>query len=672
MESTPKRKITRNRESLACTDCRRRKLKCDRCAPCGSCVKRGDNTSCTYQRFTKGLRSERERRLQAESRLEHLEDLVKHLAQQDVTSPPQPLCIPQVPVGGGDFRSGNQASATPGLLYNGSTHWSAMLDDIEELKYAIIPDEAESQGEDSPEASSDLAIKLVLGPVAPLPLHEILTRYLPAKQESDSLVAAYFRSAGIAAPFIHASSFQRQYKRFWENHQQVSGLWISLLFSIYHIASNTLTAIKENLQLEERYNIASASCLALGEYFRPQQYAVESLLLFAQAQILNSPSISPNVGVIFGLLIRLATSMGYHRDPALFKLSAFEEEMRRRVWSLCMQLDLLVAFQLGLPSNVQFPTWDTLPPRNLDDTDFDEETQELRPPRPDSEDTSIIFYIAKHRVMTVFEKILRNTLATGPAKSSNVDGLDNEIREVYSTLPQNLRPKMISDSILDSPKTIVTRLCVFNLYQKCLCVLHRPYVAQGRLHSIMACRDAALNIIRYFNDSYRQFLPGGLIASERWFLGSLTWHDYLLGITALCLTLCVGSRHLPEPRKDLDETLSLLQQARDICVEQSGKSKDSWRVSKIANATMLRSESFDNRINEHSVSFPSEYTEPSGSPIMRSSLISHDNGPGSGLLNEYQDPAAMNGMMTPSVDDSSWEFLEQFLDLPHDDLMATE
>lgn len=129
---------------------------------------------------------------------------------------------------------------------------------------------------------------------------------------------------------------------------------------------------------------------------------------------------SPDSGLIFGLLIRLAARMGYHGDPDIFQLSAFEREMRRRTWSLCMQLDLLTSFQLGLPSNIQFPTWDTRPPRNLLDSDFNEETKELPPARPDSEPTDTLFYIAKHRLMAVFEKILRHTLSTGTNESTHV------------------------------------------------------------------------------------------------------------------------------------------------------------------------------------------------------------------------------------------------------------
>ena len=88
MNSTQRRAITRNRELLACTECRRRKLKCDRHTPCNSCARRGHNASCVYQRSANGLEQERERYLQAEARLEHLERLVQQLAQHGEGSTP--------------------------------------------------------------------------------------------------------------------------------------------------------------------------------------------------------------------------------------------------------------------------------------------------------------------------------------------------------------------------------------------------------------------------------------------------------------------------------------------------------------------------------------------------------------------------------------------------------
>ena len=548
-----------------------------------------------------------------------------------------------------------------------------MLEDIEGLRSAIAPTEAASS--DDLENEEYTGCSIILGSAAPLPLEQLLVQFLPPRREVDRLTAAYFRSTALSAPFIHASHFRRLYQNFWRDPLKAPVLWTSILFSICHVAQNALSVGNENSN--NRYSVASAHCLTLGEYFRPKQFSVESLLLFIQAGCSTSLSMSPELGPIFGLLIRIATKMGYHRDPEIFQLSAFEREIRRRTWSVCMQMDLLLSFQMGLPSNIQYPTWDTRPPSNLHDSDFDEDTKQMPPARPNSESTDIIFYIAKHRLMAVFEKILRHTMTTGSNICTTVDELDTEIRSVYSTFPENLHPRPMTDSVVDSPSLIVTRLCVFFVYQKCLCVLHRPYVIRGQIYSTQMCCDAASNIVRCLNDSYQEFLPGGQLETERWFMSNLTWHDYLFGVIALCVVLCTSSQSIVTPNIQSAEILQLLQRAREICMEQSMRSKDSGRVQRIVNATLLRFGSLGNKSNEGSMnesSFLTNTLEPSSTQLpFAGNETNSQNVMPSPYLEDFPPKQVEAGWaggeaMTTSPDDSSWAYLEQFLNLSDHEL----
>ena len=650
-------------------------MKCDRHAPCTACAKRGDEASCTYQRCSSSLEHERERRLQAEARLEHLEQLVQQLAQNGENTHSQQ--VTEQRLNHEESEMGHEASTCcREPIFNGSTHWSAMLEDIEELRFAIVPNEAVTVDDIIVEYKENIGASLILGSEAPLPLHKVLVQYLPSRQEADRLTAAYFRNRGVSAPFIHASQFRRLYQEFWRDPSRTPVLWTSILFSICHIAINTLSLGKENVEPDDRYNIASAHCLSLGKYFRPKRFSVESLLLFAQARCFTSLGMSPDSGLLMGLLIRLATRMGYHRDPDMFPLSAFGKEMRRRTWSLCMQLDLLTSFQLGLPSNIQFPTWDTRPPKNLEDSDFDEDTNELPPARPDSEVTSVLFYVAKHRLMAVFEKILRHNLSTGANDPAAAEELDTDIRRVYSTFSENLLPRPMADSIVDSPSLIVTRLCVFFVYQKCLCVLHRPYVTRGRVYSIQMCYDAASSIVRCFNDTYEEFLPGGQLETERWFMSNITWHDYLFGVVALCAVLCASSQASTPPRFYFAEVVQLLQKAQNICVEQSGQSRESGRVQKVVNATLLHFANVGSQNNGFAVTEPGRITDSFGLSPMQSPFASDHTGAHDSIPYSVQElqPEQMEAdwaeseIMPMPMDDPSWAYLGQFLNLSDDDL----
>ena len=211
--------------------------------------------------------------------------------------------------------------------------------------------------------------------------------------------------------------------------------------------------------------------------------------------------------------------------------------------------------------------------------------------RPDSEETDILFYIAKHRFSVVLEKILHHVFSqVQPASDldSRIYALDTEIMATYAAMPEQFRIRSMSESVFASPTLVVARFCVNMMYEKCRCVLHRPHVATGRKDSILACNSSANNIVECFIDAHTAFRNGGHMEMERWFMSAITWHDFLLGCAAACLVLCSASRHgliaLIEPTK----TCNLLRQAQAVLSEHAAESRDAVQVQKVVNLVLLR------------------------------------------------------------------------------------
>ncbi|KAN0090038.1 hypothetical protein V8E51_018617 [Hyaloscypha variabilis] len=646
MEHTQQRKITRNREFRACTSCRKSKLKCDRQLPCSACTRKNEGESCFYERKLDGSENERVRRLQAESKLEHLEQLVQQLSQppQAFTSPDDPGSIANRPAGL------HQISLD--AIKNGATHWSAMLEDIEDLRATMNARDDIDGWDFDFDNNEDDGMTLLFGAGNPLSLQQILYQFLPPRNEADRLVAAYFRAKAVAAPFIHSGQFSRLYRSFWNDTTAASPLLTSIMFSIFDIASRTISTnysvIGEHGSI--RFSAAAAHCLAAGQYYKPQKLSVEALLLYAQARCILSVDISPDMAILFGTLVRLATVMGYHRDAGSREdVSAFDAEMRRRTWSLCMQLDLLVSFQLGLPSNVQFPTWDTKPPTNLLDADFDEDTIRLPSARPFTEHTEVVFYIMKHKLMAIFEKILRHTLSPLGQSISDLDLIDAELRTTYRDLPVIFHPQFMADSIVDFPSLTVTRLCVNALYQKCLCVLHRRSVMDGRSESIQSCYDASTDLVRRFIDMYQEFEPGGQLETERWFRGSITWHDFLLGCMALCLTICSTKQRKDDYSLftivDFTASLDLLSNAKAL-IQQHRTSRDSRKVQRLIEAILL---SFGTR------------DMGSTTIIQKSPNNGHDLEGNLQLTAQESNDWPWDDTTMMGMEDPAWAYMEQFL-----------
>jgi hypothetical protein len=333
------------------------------------------------------------------------------------------------------------------------------------------------------------------------------------------------------------------------------------------------------------FHVAAGQCLVLGEYHRPQPFVIEALTLYGHYIGFRSLDPPREVGTLLGIALRLAYEMGLHRDPdVLGTFTAFEGEMRRRLWSSCKQLDLMVSFQLGLPSSICLEECDTKSPRNLLDSDFDEHTEVLPESRAETEPTRLMWYIVKERQMLGFSKVCQATLSCREKTPEEIAEIDKEIRAMHTTVPEAFRTRPLSESIADAPFFIMTRVFIEFIYLKSICVLHRKHMVRGDGFSTRCCTEAGMKLVSQFIDVYKEFAPGGQLHSVRWMLRTFTMTDFLLAVMVLCLVVHTGRKSDPQS-SGIDagtekEILELLERSYDICIEKSGESRDARRVSK--------------------------------------------------------------------------------------------
>ncbi|EXJ93043.1 hypothetical protein A1O3_01599 [Capronia epimyces CBS 606.96] len=605
----------RNRQPLSCGPCRLKKLKCDRGHPCETCIKKGDQRSCTYGKAAPAAATARPEagsasvssRGKAQERLQHLEQLVMRMvdgsasASASASTGSSATSSSQADTAATDADPGSSSMAKEGHLhvgpsesrYVGSTHWSAILEDIQELKTTLGPDPSSSTELDEsvdmePPDSEDL-----FGPPGNRSLAQILAQALPPRLQVDRRLSMYFKAQYLVIPFIHSASFQRRYEQFWNAPLETPPLWISLLFSICSMSATLSEALGSEPSTPEdqpsprvAFLAAAGQCIQLGGYVRPKRYAVEALALYSQCKYLATLDPSREVGIIFAIVVRLAYRSGYHRDPSLFAhISVFEGEMRRRTWAMCRQFDLMASFQLGLPNLIPPDSWDTQLPRNLLDADFDEHTTLLPPSRREDEATNILYFIVKSRLMTAFGKMCSHALSFRKCSQTEIMALDAELRAVYATVPEILRIRPMAQSFADPPYLVMVRLNCEFLYQKSICVLHRKYMTQGGDNSpasTQACLDAAATITKHMLDLHKELQPGGQLYAERWMLSSFVMNDFYLACMVLCLGVSLWKK--ANPGKDLsqddrmDSLFKLLKAAFTVCEERKASSTEARRV----------------------------------------------------------------------------------------------
>lgn len=185
---------------------------------------------------------------------------------------------------------------------------------------------------------------------------------------------------------------------------------------------------------------------------------------------------------------------------------------------------------------------DTELPRNLLEEDFGLETVELPPSRPAFERTRVDYMLAKCKLSTELGKILRATSTVGRHVTyDEILQYDADLREVMAQIPSHLKVLPVYETT-EPPHVHITRFQVDILYQKIICVLHKPYLPRARqnpryAHSHRSAVEASLAMLRHLEVLHRETQPNGRLRSMKYQVGSLATKDFTLPAALLAVEL---------------------------------------------------------------------------------------------------------------------------------------
>ncbi|KAK6511278.1 hypothetical protein TWF481_000199 [Arthrobotrys musiformis] len=684
----------RNRQALSCLACRARKLKCDRQHPCTACNKRGEGSACSFTSTTAGSSGTGSagitkpsssgaadaKRLEAQAKLQKLEEIVQQLIQSGAVAPkpgenidrnntrkisqdaiqsrPQPVNHEDDNGSQDAPRSNKRQQAPVFMCYNqasggyvGATHWAALLEQINVVKESLedgmdndSPDQPIS--EDSP--GTDDA-DLILGTGSGHLTIEDAIGALPPRHVADRLLQVYYSVKFSNALFIHTTKFRREYEAFWRDPSSATLIWISILFSILCMGS-MIAARGGKLIALESYDIEpmklcskARQCLVAGQHTKCQPYVIEALVIYSYCKYQMNVESDSTLWALAGYVTRLAQRLGYHRDPKhLGKFTPFEAEMRRRTWFWVSTFDLVFSFQYGMPGIIHDEQCDTEAPGNYGDEDFDEDTVIMPPPRPPTEFTNMLYYCHKIRMTSVFRRVIGQALALRQPDYEKIMELDRELDEVHNGIPTVLRlnGSIRESSFADASYMILHRMVLELTYHKCLCVLHRMYLTFEKenpkyAYSRRRAMESALRILDIQSDAYDESQPGGRLWDERWMVSSLTLHDFLLASMILCLDL--SQKKNPEKSvPKCSRCLPALQKSYRIWSEKKHTSRDALHASSILAVMLAKLKTTSSNTEQadstnNATLFPPFPNPPSSaaftSTIMGSSSLVQDQNP---------------------------------------------
>ncbi|KAF7555963.1 hypothetical protein G7046_g6435 [Stylonectria norvegica] len=536
----------RSRILLSCAPCRFSKLKCDRDQPCGQCTKKGRADQCAY-----APKPEKKRPIKGMSaRLKRLEGMVREMIDTEgptnAKSRNKPDEVSTEPPVRGQVYHGEKA-----MTYVGATHCMAMLEDIEDLKsYFDQPDDPE----DDDIAADDFEMSdLILFPKRNPRNRQDLLAHLPEQNVADRLITRYFAASSPSQHIVHRPTFTRKYARFWQDPDEASLHWIAQLFMTLSLGVHFNHYMnpgevegdspKSAVDRIRQYKYCAGWALSWGKYAQPNTETLQAFLLYVESDFLFNRAGQMNCYILSGVCIRLMLKMGLHRDPSkLANISPFESEMRRRMWNMAIQVELLVSFHMGLPSMLQGIETDTAVPRNLQDDDFDEDSPELPLGRPSSDYTSMTYPVHKTNIMRVFGQIARQAHALTPPAYSEVLRLDNLLQETWKEVPSFMKYRPLDECVGVLPTILIHRFGLGSLYNKCRCVLHRRYLSEAvpkpeHDYSRKQCLEGALALLDFQSVIWEACKPGHVLSQNGWFISSLAVHDFLLSAMVVYIVI---------------------------------------------------------------------------------------------------------------------------------------
>ena len=232
--------------------------------------------------------------------------------------------------------------------------------------------------------------------------------------------------------------------------------------------------------------------------------------------------------------MRLCLQAGYHRDPGNnAAISAFESEMRRRVWMFAIEYDATTAYQLGITRISNDKICDTALPSNYLDSDFSEEF--MPTPRPETEMTPMLPALCYTNLATIFGKITLLSHELRFPSKAEIETLRAELDDARNRLPAQLKMIPIDQSFVDPPGLMLDRLRMELMYQRSLCILYRSFLAQaGYETERQYCLGAAEELVRQTIPLVEVSQPGGLLGSTGAVFVRRHVHDFNLAAMLLC------------------------------------------------------------------------------------------------------------------------------------------
>lgn len=211
-----------------------------------------------------------------------------------------------------------------------------------------------------------------------------MLEHVPTRRQSHILYKGFMSGIQAISPVLHPPTILKLYNAFWDwyDYTSYSGepcpnpSFIPLLYAIWYGGSVTISirTIKTEFNAPSRVSLSTMYSEEVTRWLTkisfPRSPSLQGLAAYLIVQTILSKEEEPLTSSLFvSLAMRVAQTMGLHRDPANFGIEPCEAEYRRRLWWHIMHMDGVVAMSSGLPPLVGDENyWDVRETSEIKDT----------------------------------------------------------------------------------------------------------------------------------------------------------------------------------------------------------------------------------------------------------------------------------------------------------------
>ncbi|KAH7395986.1 C6 transcription factor [Cadophora sp. MPI-SDFR-AT-0126] len=586
LEASFPRSMQHQNSGRSCLTCHQRKIRCDKRSPCATCVR--NNILCCYpdaeqirrrtQRITIGEIAARLLRLERTVAATMKDTAIldtSNKSASDIIAPCSELSMGQTPAA--------ESSLEELLVQDGDS--GRYINEV--ILSRILDEQREAQAVMRSSSINGIRTKNSWSPDLGGIFHDFNPSMLdvqschPSRWHALQLWQTFLNNVDPIIKILHIPTAQVTIYSAINNPDSAEHDLNALLFAIYFAAITSLSTADASSLLGQdkgrnliKFKQGLEHFLAAANIFdSPSLKSLQAMTIYITC--LRAFNTGRSGWTLTGLSLRLAQSIGLHRDGSNLRLSPFESEMRRRVWWYLCAADSRAAEDLGITICNVNQFCDARLPLNVDDNELFPDMLDLPAVRPRW--TEMTFTLIKMGISQVIQHIHQSPVVSFggvPSESSRAQSL----KDIKTRLEDKYLRYCDQNIPIQRVSSLLTPLILAKLefvMQQQSSQRHGTQKTTSDANEdtlISACRLLELDL---------QLQTDELLRGFHWYLGSYTQYHLL---TYLLWHFCVKPRgpNVERAWNVLERSFELAEQ-RQLTTEPGSK----WMILKMLRGKAL-------------------------------------------------------------------------------------